>query len=212
MPIDFETLRREYIQKALNEEDMKPDPLMQFDDWFQAAVSNGLDLPNAMALATTRSDGVPSVRYILLKEYDKKGFVFYSNANSAKGRDMDNNPNVALVFYWAPLDRQIRIEGRIELLPGEEADEYFHSRPVDSQISAIASPQSFIVSKEYLEERVKVLTEEYRGKQAPRPETWIGYRVIPHTIEFWQGREHRLHDRIVYTLENNKWNIHRLAP
>jgi pyridoxamine 5'-phosphate oxidase len=212
MTIDFEVLRREYLQKALNEEDMNSDPVKQFDDWFQTAVNFDFDLPNAMALATANLDGMPSVRYVLLKEYDKNGFVFYSNANSSKGKDLSNNPYAALVLYWAPLDRQIRIEGQIEILSDEQADKYFRSRPFDSQISAIASPQSTIVSKEFLEDRVEVLTEQYRDNQPPRPEGWIGYRVIPHSIEFWQGREHRLHDRILYTFQNDVWIINRLAP
>ena len=212
MSIDYENLRREYLQKALHEDKMLDDPMEQFAEWFQAAVTVQLDLPNAMALATSSKNGVPSVRYVLLKGYSQEGFVFYTNSTSKKGAQLQENPVASLVFYWAPMDRQIRVYGHVQTVSEKESDDYFSSRPGEAQISAAASPQSSVVSKEFLEQRVLELTDTYTGQEVPRPPEWIGYRVVPHQIEFWQGREHRLHDRILYTLEKDKWQISRLAP
>jgi pyridoxamine 5'-phosphate oxidase len=212
MSIDYQNLRREYLQKALHEDQMQDDPMEQFAEWFQAAVTVQLDLPNAMALATSSKDGVPSVRYVLLKGYSQEGFVFYSNSTSATGEHLQDNPVASLVFYWAPMDRQIRVDGHVQIVSEQESDDYFSSRPGEAQISAAASPQSSVVNKEFLEQRVIELTEQYKGQEVPRPPEWIGYRVVPYRIEFWQGREHRLHDRILYTLDKDNWQISRLAP
>ena len=198
----------------MDEADMDKDPIVQFGQWFELAVSAGIDLPNAMTLATATQDGIPSARYILLKDYNKSGFIFYSTASSPKGQQLAENPRAALIFFWAPMDRQIRIEGTVEQLSAKEADEYFRIRPRDSQISALASTQSSVVkSRAVLEERVQKIKEKYRDTDVPRPEAWIGYRVRPVSIEFWQGRENRLHDRLLYRLkEGGGWGVSRLAP
>ena len=214
MSADFEKLRREYKQKFLDEKNMHPDPIVQFGEWFRLAVDVGIDLPNAMVLATASNEGKPAARFVLLKDYDKNGFVFYTHSVSAKGRQLEKNPQAALIFYWSNLDRQVRIEGKAERTSDREADEYFASRPHDSRISAWAAPQSSVIkNREYLESRVEEFRQKFGDGDVPRPEDWVGYRVIPVAVEFWQGRENRLHDRILYTLCNGgRWNISRLAP
>lgn len=214
MAADLSDFRPEYRNAALNEADLDPDPIRQFDQWFNLAVASGLELPNAMALATAGEDGRPTARYVLLKKYDAAGFVFYSHSASLKGRQMAENPRAALLFYWALQHRQIRIEGRVEPLPAEDADEYFESRPYGSRLSAWVAPQSSRVdSRHALEERMAELAAYYGEGAVPRPETWIGYRVWPELMEFWQGRENRLHDRILYVRESRtQWTMRRLAP
>ncbi|MGH8245856.1 MAG: pyridoxamine 5'-phosphate oxidase, partial [Gammaproteobacteria bacterium] len=209
MAADLSNIRPEYRSTALDEVDLDPDPIRQFDQWFNLAVASGLELPNAMALATAGEDGRPTARYVLLKRYDDAGFVFYSHSASLKGRQMAENPRAALVFFWAPQHRQIRIEGRVEPLPAEDADEYFKSRPYGSRLSAWIAPQSSQVdSRQSMEERMAELDAQYGGGAVPRPGTWIGYRVRPELMEFWQGRENRLHDRILYVREfRDTWTI-----
>lgn len=214
MSTDFEKLRREYNQEFLDEKAMRPDPIAQFGEWFRLAVDAGIDLPNAMVLATASLDARPAARYVLLKDYNENGFVFYSHSVSAKGRQLAENPRASLIFYWNGLDRQIRIEGKVERTSDREADEYFESRPLDSRISAWAAPQSSVIeNREYLESHVEELKLRFGDGGVPRPDDWVGYRVIPDAVEFWQGRENRLHDRILYTLGGNgAWSMARLAP
>ena len=214
MNSNFSELRRDYIYSSMNEAEMDPDPIRQFAAWFQKTIDAGLDLPNAMALATAGRDGVPSVRYVLMKGYDAGGFVFYSHSGSSKGRQLAENPQAALVFYWPPMHRQVRIDGRVEHVPDKEADEYFNSRPYDSRVSAWVARQSSIVpSRDFLEQQYYKVAQEFPGEEIPRPHDWVGYTGVPAKIEFWQGREGRLHDRIEYILNSvGSWSMHRLAP
>ncbi len=214
MSIDYDQLRREYRHVFLDEMKMDADPIVEFDHWFQGAIKNELELPNAMVLATVSNDGKPAARYVLLKSFDEDGFVFFSHSVSAKGRQIADNPTAALVFYWPPLHRQVRIEGRVEKVSEKEADEYFASRPYGSRISAwVADQSSAVESREFMELRVKDLEQQYSEDNVPRPDTWAGYRVIPESLEFWQGRENRLHDRIFYQKgETGSWSMSRLAP
>ncbi|NKB36072.1 MAG: pyridoxamine 5'-phosphate oxidase [Gammaproteobacteria bacterium] len=213
MSIDYDKLRREYRQVSLQETDMHADPIIEFESWFKQAVDFELELPNAMVLATVDELGKPAARYVLLKSFDDRGFVFYSHSVSAKGQQMAENPAAALVFYWSPLHRQVRVEGKVEALSAAEADEYFASRPYGSRIAVwVADQSSTVDSRGFMEERIKLLEGQYPDT-VPRPETWIGYRVVPDSIEFWQGRENRLHDRILYETENGEnWLMKRLAP
>ena len=214
MTEDLSDLRQEYISRGLNETEALQNPLEQFDLWFQEVRMINVDLANVMVLATSDSNGKPSARCVLLKEYSKKGFVFYTNSLSQKGREIFERPEVALVFYWKELHRQIRIEGKATLLSSDIADRYFESRPRGCQISTWAATQSEVVpGRSYMNDRVKELTDLYDGKLVPRPETWLGYSVNPELFEFWQGREDRLHDRILYLLEKQGgWSMSRLAP
>lgn len=214
MTIDFAELRREYRGKALLESEVDSNPVKQFNQWFDEASKLDIEMPNTMALATVSPDGKPSVRFVLLKAVDNQGFVFYTHSISTKGQHLAVNPNASLVFYWQPVNRQVRLEGVVEQLSDEEADEYFQSRPYGSQISVWVAPQSAVVSsREFMEQRVQELEAEYPEGKVPRPDTWVGYRLVPESFEFWQGRENRLHDRIVYKrTTNNKWVLERLAP
>ena len=214
MNSNYPELRREYIYSSMNEAEMDPDPVRQFAVWFQKAIDAGLDLPNAMALATASKAGIPSVRYVLMKGFDASGLVFFSHAGSSKGRQLAENPQAALVFYWAPLHRQVRIDGRVERVSDEEADEYFKSRPYDSRVSAwVARQSSIVASREFLEQEFYKVAQEFPGEEIPRPDDWVGYKVVPLTIEFWQGREGRLHDRIEYIKNGDgTWIMRRLAP
>lgn len=207
-------IRKDYKLQSLSEKDVNRNPFRQFDLWWKEAVDSQIDEVNAMTLATANNAGIPSARIVLLKGYDDNGFVFFTNYNSHKSANIKENPNACLVFFWKELERQVRITGSIEKISEKDSDEYFHSRPLISQIGAWASDQSSeIDSREALEEKFKTLEETYSNKQIPRPPHWGGYRVIPHIIEFWQGRSGRLHDRIEYTLEETgNWTFKRLSP
>lgn len=208
-------LREDYRARTLDITDVAKDPIQQFELWFKEALDSAIKETNAMTLATVNSKGQPSARIVLLKEFDKKGFVFYTNYNSKKGIELAQNPNVALVFLWKELERQVRIEGIVKKTSVRQSTTYFHSRPQGSQIGAWASPQSQIVkSRLQLENNYEELKEKYKNKLTlPKPTHWGGYLVQPTLIEFWQGRSSRLHDRICYTLqEKKKWGIERLAP
>jgi len=198
----------------LREQDVDPDPLHQFAAWYNDAAQAGVRDPTAMAIATSTPDGVPSVRMVLLKGYDERGFVFYTNYSSRKGRELEANPRAALLFYWDPLGRQVRIEGHIRRTSQDESAEYVHSRPRGSQLSALASPQSEVIaSRSELEQRVADLSELYGDAELPVPGTWGGFRLSPYRFEFWQNREDRLHDRLVYSLTDDVgWRLQRLAP
>lgn len=200
--------------RELGEESIDPDPIAQFAVWFADAGAAGIAQPEGMALGTVDEDGSPSVRIVLLKQYDTRGFVFFTNYESRKGRALAGNPRAALTFWWDPLERQVRIEGVAERVSAAESDEYYRTRPLGSRIGAWASPQSSrIESRGVLEQRVREVEKQFEGKdEPPRPAFWGGYRVIPDAIEFWQGRVSRLHDRIRYVRENDAWRTERLAP
>ena len=205
----------EYISGTLNEKDIPADPLKLFEKWLEEAVERKTGLPNAMHLSTAGAEGRPSGRIVLLKDFDKWGFVFYTNTDSRKGCELKANNNAALTFFWNELFRQVRLEGRVFELPSEESDSYFAIRPRESKISALASNQSRVLkNRETLEERVRELENSLKDKVVERPANWGGYYLSPSYIEFWQGRTHRLHDRIVYSREDikGKWNIMRLYP
>jgi pyridoxamine 5'-phosphate oxidase len=207
-------LRRDYTQFGMSETDVDRDPLRQFQNWFDTSVAANILEPNAMTLATVTPDGKPDARIVLLKGLDARGFVFYTNFLSRKGKELAVNPQATLVFLWAELERQVRVEGVVERVSNEEADAYFHSRPLGSQLGAWASTQSEIIpDRAYLEERHQELAKEYADREIPRPSHWGGYRVIPDGIEFWQGRTSRLHDRLRYDREgDDNWIVRRLAP
>ena len=211
--MDIKALRREYASRSLDESSIASDPLQQFRTWFsEAARSEILDV-NAMALATVSAAGVPSVRTVLLKDIDARGLVFFTHYTSPKGQDLAANSNAALLFYWAPLERQVRVNGQVERVVAAESDAYFASRPRDSQIAAWAAHQSTELSdRAALEARYDELSVKYEGQDVPRPPDWGGYRVIPSRMEFWQGRPKRLHDRIVYVKHEDRWIRARLAP
>ncbi len=207
-------IRKEYIQESLAEKDVNPDAIQQFSIWWNEAVKSDIEEVNAMTLATASCDGLPSARIVLLKDFDEKGFVFYTNYNSFKGQQLAENPRGCLVFFWKELERQVRITGLIMKTASSESDEYFNIRPEGSRIGAIASPQSQVIpSREWLEKEVGQLMKKLSSNTIERPSHWGGYRLMPAIIEFWQGRPNRLHDRIQYTLEENgSWKIERLAP
>ncbi len=207
-------LRNEYTRAGLAEADAAPNPIAQFRIWFEEALAADLHEPNAMTLATATPDGKPSARVVLLKGFDERGFVFYTNYQGRKGREMERNPRAALVFYWGELERQVRIEGRVSRVAEEESDAYYASRPRGSRLGAWASEQSRPVeSRAILESRLRALEAEYEGRNIPRPPFWGGYRVEPEAVEFWQGRENRLHDRIFYRRKGDGgWKIERLQP
>lgn len=199
---------------SLREQDVDSDPLRQFAAWFEQASRAGAPQPEAAAVATASADGAPSVRYVLVKQFDARGFVFFSNYESRKGSELGSNPRAALLFYWEVLGRQVRIEGSVNRVAREESIAYAHSRPRGSQLSALASPQSRVIEgREWLERRVAELAEHYGEQELPLPDCWGGLRVSPASYEFWQHRQDRLHDRIRYTNEGPAgWHIERLAP
>jgi pyridoxamine 5'-phosphate oxidase len=211
--VDASIFRKEYTRAGLHEADMDPDPINQFRAWFENAIDADLHEPNAMILATARKEGRPSARTVLLKGYDERGFVFYTNYEGRKAGELEANPACALLFYWGELERQVRIEGRATRLSKEESDAYFASRPRGSRLGAWASEQSRPVEdRSVLEERIEALEAKYEGREVPRPPFWGGYRIEPDSIEFWQGRENRLHDRLVYRRAGERWNMERLQP
>jgi pyridoxamine 5'-phosphate oxidase len=207
-------LRKEYSSKNLLETDIEKNPIGQFEKWWHEAVNSQIDEVNAMTLATASGDGMPSARIMLLKGFDKNGFVFFTNYKSYKAMHLEENPKACLVFFWKELERQVRITGLGKRVPEKESDEYFLSRPVGSQVGAWTSNQSQVIeSRQWLEDRYLKLTEEFKQKELKRPAHWGGYLVTPVIVEFWQGRPSRLHDRIQYTLENDgTWTIERLSP
>jgi pyridoxamine 5'-phosphate oxidase len=198
----------------LDETTVPRDPIKLFRKWFDAALASGSRLPESMTLATATKDGRPSARVVLLKQIDEAGFVFYTNYRSAKARELEQNPQAALVFYWVGLDRQVRVEGRVERVSPAESDEYFKTRPRESQLGALASPQSEVIeSREVLEASLRELEHRFRDREIERPAHWGGYRLKPERIEFWENRPGRLHDRIAYDLKtDSSWIITRLAP
>lgn len=208
-------LRLEYTQQTLDEACVDADPIRQFEKWLADAMEAGLKEPTAMALATASPDGVPSCRMVLLKGADASGFQFFSNYESRKGRELSSNPHAALVFYWAGLERQVRITGTVSRISREESKTYFQTRPLRSRLGALASRQSQrLASREELERRMAALESEFQAdSQVPMPDDWGGYRLAPHSIEFWQGRRSRLHDRLLYALgPDGCWTIARLSP
>ncbi|WP_407884453.1 pyridoxamine 5'-phosphate oxidase [Scytonema sp. NUACC26] len=207
-------LRKDYTLQGLSETDVDPNPFIQFKRWFDQTLAAQLVEPNAVTLATTTREGKPSARMVLLKGFDERGFVFFTNYNSQKGQELAENPQAALVFWWAELERQIRISGRVEKISDAESDEYFYSRPLNSRLGAWASNQSeAIESRAVLEQRIQELQTKYQNQDVPRPLHWGGFRTIPVEIEFWQGRPNRLHDRLRYTrLDDGSWKIERLSP
>lgn len=214
MDISIADLRENYTRDGLTEAEAADNPLQQFQNWFQQALSAQLPEPNAMTLATATPNGKPSARMVLLKGLDDRGFVFFTNYHSVKGQQLESNPWASLVFWWAELERQVRIFGTVEKLSDSESEEYFHSRPENSQIGAWASPQSDVIeSREVLERRFTEFQDKYADAIIPRPPHWGGFRLIPQEIEFWQGRPSRLHDRLRYRLDlEGNWLRERLAP
>ena len=213
MDMSLANLRKDYTLRDLNETDIDADPFKQFHLWFNDALTANLIEPNAMTLATATRDGKPSARTVLLKGFDERGFVFYTNYESRKGQELAENPWAALVFLWKEIQRQVRIEGHIEKCSPEESDTYFLSRPLGSRLGAYVSQQSQVISsREILEARLAELTRENANLDIPRPPYWGGYRLSPTSIEFWQGRPNRLHDRLRYRLSDRAWLIERLSP
>jgi pyridoxamine 5'-phosphate oxidase len=212
--IDIAAIRKDYKLKTLNETDAETNAITQFDKWWQEAINSNIDDVNAMTVATATTDGKPSARILLLKGFDENGFVFFTNYNSHKGKELADNPNACIVFYWKELERQVRIEGSIEKASSSESETYFLSRPLGSQIGAWSSPQSSVIAdRKVIEENENRFKGQFANEPMKRPEHWGGYRLKPLLIEFWQGRPSRLHDRLQYTLQqNNSWKIERLAP
>ncbi|MEO5721686.1 MAG: pyridoxamine 5'-phosphate oxidase [Chthoniobacterales bacterium] len=212
--LDIAALRHDYVAHGLRRADLPADPIAQFSKWFGEAAAAEIRDVNAMALATATPDGTPDARIVLLKGVSERGFVFFTNYASAKGQQLEANPRVALNFFWVQLERQIRITGRAEKTSGAESEEYFHSRPIGSQFGAWASPQSEVIAnRAALEARLTAATQKFADGRVPLPQHWGGYRVVPQTIEFWQGRTNRLHDRFRYRRQaEGSWLIERLAP
>ncbi|MGA3243722.1 MAG: pyridoxamine 5'-phosphate oxidase [Bacteroidota bacterium] len=210
---DLARVRKEYSRHALSETDVDLNPFVQFDRWLDEALTSLLPEPNAMALATATGEGKPSVRMVLLKGYDDRGFVFFTNYEGRKSSELLKNPNAALLFYWSELERQVRIEGTVEKTSRQESEEYFNTRPLESRLGAWASRQSEVIpGRSDLERKVSDLKESYANREVPVPPFWGGFRLQPQVFEFWQGRENRLHDRIRYSLQGGVWVIERLSP
>ncbi len=210
---DIQKLREDYSQSSLDENDVDKDPISQFKSWLNESIQTKLPEPNAMTLATVDEDHKPHSRIVLLKGIENGKFIFYTNYNSSKGKEMDGNPNVSLCFLWKELERQVRIDGMVQRMSREESEEYFKTRPTKSQIGALASDQSQeIENRSVLEKRFEELHTQYATGNIPMPESWGGYKVEPNSIEFWQGRRSRLHDRIKCEKTETNWTIKRLAP
>jgi len=206
-------IRKDYLKSSLSENDVAIDPFTQFSKWWEEAINAHIEEVNAMTLATSTPEGFPSARIVLLKGFDQNGFVFFTNYTSRKGKEIEENPHVALLFFWKELERQVRIVGEIKKLDVAASDAYFNSRPEGSKIGAWASQQSAAIeSREIMEERVSAIEEKFKSIEIYRPDFWGGYIVAPTSIEFWQGRSSRLHDRILYTKKEVHWDIQRLAP
>lgn len=207
-------IRKVYQLQSLLEKDVNADPIKQFETWWQQAIESKIEEPNAMTLATCNDEGKPSARIVLLKGIKKNGFIFFTNYQSRKAKEIEKNSFVSLLFFWKELERQVRIEGKIKKVSDTESDEYFFSRPRESRIGAWSSPQSAVIeNREFLQKNVEKYNLEFGTENIPRPDFWGGYLVEPDSIEFWQGRPGRLHDRLQYSLsENNDWNMKRLAP
>jgi pyridoxamine 5'-phosphate oxidase len=211
--LDFMRFRIEYSQRSLSETDVDADPIRQFRKWLEEAIAGKAHEPNAMTLATASADGLPSARIVLLKDVDERGFSFFTNYESRKGKDLESNPRASLVFYWPELERQARVDGAVERTSVEESDRYFSRRPVMARIGSAASPQSQVVpNRQYLEDQFAALERLHPDGNIPRPRHWGGYRVLPTRLEFWQGRPSRLHDRIEYVKEGSRWTARRVAP
>lgn len=206
-------IRTEYIKASLHEENVEENPIKQFSNWFAEAIHANVVEPNAMTLATTSASGQANARIVLLKYVDERGFVFFTNYTSRKGNEIAENNKIALLFFWPELERQVRILGTVEKTSYKESEEYFHSRPIGSQLGALASHQSAkIESRAVIEEKLDQLTEKFKDTEIPLPDYWGGYRLTPHYLEFWQGGAQRLHDRIVYEKKDSSWNIYRVSP
>ena len=211
--MNLSDLRLSYTRAGLIESAADPDPMRQFSAWFDQALAADLTEPNAMALATADAAGNPNVRTVLLKGCDARGFVFFTNYESRKGRELDANPRASLLFYWAALERQVRVAGRVERVDPAESDAYFHGRPRGHQIGAWASRQSEVLDgRDALERNAREAAERFGEEPVPRPPHWGGYRVLPDAVEFWQGRENRLHDRLEYVRTGTGWLMRRLSP
>jgi len=211
--MNFSSMRREYTQKPISKTDLDPNPFSQFKIWAQEAIQAKVPEPNAMSLATSSKFGFPSIRTVLLKGFDDNGLVFYTNYNSSKSKDIEENPHVALLFLWLSLERQVRIQGTAEKMSQTENEAYFQTRPIETQLGAWSSDQSQIIdSKKSLEQKVKDIRAKYEGKQIPMPPFWGGYRVVPTSFEFWQGQPNRLHDRLHYRQTKDGWIVDRLCP
>ena len=206
-------LRREYKLNILSEETVQKNPFNQFEEWFKEVLKVGLIEPNAMMLATADDNAKPSVRVVLLKGLSKKGFTFFTNYTSRKGKNLTENSSASLLFFWAELERQVRVEGEIKKISKVESQKYFNTRPIESRLAAWASEQSkTIPGRDYLDAKFEIFKREFKGKQIPLPPDWGGFRLVPEYFEFWQGRESRLHDRICYKKSKSSWKIFRLAP
>lgn len=211
--MELADLRKDYSLAGLVEKDLARDPFRQFEKWFQEAQAAKIAEPNAMVLATATKDGRPSTRTVLLKNVDGRGFVFYSNYESRKGRELEANPRASLLFPWIAMERQVIVEGSVTKVAREESEAYFHSRPRASQLAAWVSAQSTIISgRRILEDSLKALEQKYAGQDVPLPPHWGGWRLMPETVEFWQGRRSRLHDRLRFRREKDGWIVERLSP
>lgn len=207
------TLRHDFSKQTLDKKDVNNNPFVQFEKWIKEAIEAQVNEPNAMTLCTATKEGKPSARIVLLRNFTEDGFIYYTNYTSRKGIEISDNPNCAILFFWPELERQIRIEGEVQKQTSEESDLYFNTRPRESKIGAWTSSQSKVISdREVLNKEFEINSNKYPTDMIPRPVFWGGFVVKPLTIEFWQGRPNRLHDRILYTKENNNWKIDRLAP